>query len=146
MGYLSLIIIGSSPRTKWVISGASPIFVFRYVAQHVFINSRDMSISSSRCWFQLGDFRATDSGSPLVAPSAMVPGMKQARWSILGNMGFVRPPGRSPRTMSFDSLENANRCLRIPCIDSSHMVLYMGSSCEVCRYCLMRYSKKKTTN
>lgn len=38
-GYISAIVFGGWSVSKDAISGASPVFVVKYVAQHVFINS-----------------------------------------------------------------------------------------------------------
>lgn len=99
-GYISVIVFGGWSVSKDTISGASPVFVVKYVAQHVFINSWAKSISSSCRRDHSGDFFASLSGRPPVAPRAIVPGRKHARWSILGIKGPRIPSGRSPNIVS----------------------------------------------
>ena len=120
---MPVIILGGLSSWKYVISGARPVFVILYVAQHVFISSWASSISSS-CWrVHFGDFFASDRGSPPVAPRAIVPGMKQTKWSILGDSVPRRPSGRSPNMVICARLLYVMRCLRMPIRASSHKSL-----------------------
>lgn len=123
LGYTSDSIRGGFSVLKYVISGASPVAVARYVAQQVFINSRARSISSSCRRLQLDDCLALDSNWPCVAPRAIVPGMKHTRWSILGSRAWSRPSGLSARTASFPFLVYVIKCLLIPVSASSHISL-----------------------